>query len=140
MFGTMVSGVGVAVGEAVAAVAGECRDGWSGPARSARLVELLTARERLDAEVLRCAGEWDAAGAWREGGAVTAASWLVDRAPMTRADAVTLVRSARLAWSHEPTGKAVAAGDITAPHVEPSRHETDTHGTNAYQTFTRGSR
>ncbi|MGH9049166.1 MAG: hypothetical protein ACRDY4_05495, partial [Acidimicrobiia bacterium] len=93
MFGSS----GSEIGEAVAAAASEDRDGWSGAARSARLIELLEVRERLDAEILRCTGEWDAAGAWAEDAAATPQSWLVHRARVTRADAVRLVRAAHLA-------------------------------------------
>jgi hypothetical protein len=54
-------------------VAAEDRSSWSPPARSARLLELLDARERVEAETLRCLGEWDAARAWAEDGAWSAA-------------------------------------------------------------------
>ena len=37
---------------------------------------------------------------------------------MTRAAAQKLLKTARLARSHERTGAALAAGDITVPHVE----------------------
>jgi len=115
--------------ESLSALAAEDRDGWSGGALSARLVDLLAARDRLDAEVLRCAGQWDRAGAWGEDGACTPVAWLAHRAPLTRADAVRLVRAARLAHDHDRTGKALAAGDVTSAHVDvlarATRHRED---------------
>lgn len=68
------------------------RSGWSGAARSAELVELLAARERLDALILAVAGEWDRDRAWALDGAVSPVAWLAHRAPVTRPDAWVLVR------------------------------------------------
>ena len=104
--------------EQVADAIGEDRTGWSGAALSARLLDLLEAKEAIEAEVLRCAGQWDAAGAWAEDGARSARSWLAHRSPMTRADASVLVRSARLVQHNQRTAKALAAGDISPAHVE----------------------
>ena len=107
-----------ALTEAVVEVAREDRDGWSGAARSQRLLELLEARDRLDAEVLCLVGEWDARRDWAEDGALNPASWLAHRAPVTKADALRMVRSARLARAHERTAKSLAAGDVSAAHVD----------------------
>src|SRR6266700_2956022 len=52
--------------------------------------------ERLEAEVLRCVGGWDAARAWASDGACNPVAWLAYRAPVTKSDAVRLVRGARL--------------------------------------------
>src|SRR4030095_12913142 len=48
-------------------IAGEDRSGWSAAARSERLLELLELRERVEAEGLRCLGEWEADLAWAGG-------------------------------------------------------------------------
>jgi hypothetical protein len=106
-----------ALRDAIDEVAAEDRAGWSSGARSRRLLDLLEARERLDAEVLRAVGEWDAVGAYAEDGACTPAAWLAFRAPVTKAEAVRLVRSARLAHGHERTGKLLASGDVSSAHV-----------------------
>jgi Domain of unknown function (DUF222) len=95
----------------------EERSGWSAPARSARLLELLQARERLEAETLRCLGDWDASRAWAEDGAWTPQAWLVHRTPMTKSDAARLIRTARLARDNDRTAKLLAAGDVTSSHV-----------------------
>ena len=94
------------------------RDGWSGAARSALLLDLLALRDRLDTEILRAVGEWDSSGAWAEDGALTPASWLAYRARVTRSSAETLLRPARLVRDHERTAKALSAGDISPAHVE----------------------
>ncbi len=102
----------------LANVAAEDRSRWSPQARSARLLELLKARERLEAETLRCLGEWDAARAWTEDGAWTPQAWLVHRAPVTKSEAARLVRTARLARDHERTAKLLSTGDVSASHVD----------------------
>jgi Domain of unknown function (DUF222)/HNH endonuclease len=96
----------------------EDRSGWSAPARSARLLELLEARERLEAETLRCLGEWDAARAWADESAFTPQAWLVQHTPVTKAEATRLLRTARLARDNERTGKLLANGDVSTSHVE----------------------
>ncbi len=58
-------------------------------------------QERLEAEWLRCAGQWDAQQAWAEDGAVSASSWLASHTDVTRANAVRKVRTARFAFAHE---------------------------------------
>jgi hypothetical protein len=97
---------------------GEDRTGWSGAALSARLLEVLEAKQELDAEVLRLTGQWDAVAAWAEDGALSASSWLAHRTATTKADATVLVRTARLVHHNERTAKALAAGDISPAHVE----------------------
>ena len=101
----------------ITAIGSEDRTGWSGAARSARLLELLALQRAVAAEVLRCAGEWDAALAWAEDGALTAASWLSRRGSMTTQDAREVVRSARLVQGNQATAKALATGDVTPAHV-----------------------
>jgi hypothetical protein len=104
--------------EGLAALAGEDRRGWSGAARSARLVELLEAAERLQAETLRCVGEWDAQADWALDGAVSPRSWLAYRVPVARVAASRLVGAARLAREHAATGAALAEGSVSCAHVE----------------------
>jgi hypothetical protein len=104
--------------QALSELAAEDRSGWSGPACSTWLLELLQARERLEAETLRCLGEWDASKAWAEDGAWTPQAWLTHRAPMTKSDATRLIRTARLAREHDCTAKLLAAGDVSSSHVE----------------------
>jgi hypothetical protein len=79
---------------------------------------LLEARERLDAELLRAVGEWDATTAYAEDGAYAPVAWLTCRASITKADAVRLVRGARLAHGHPRTAKHLASGDVTTAHVD----------------------
>jgi Domain of unknown function (DUF222) len=98
-------------------IAAEDRTDWSRAARSERLLDLLAFQHAVAVEVLRCAGEWDAAAAWAEDGALTPAAWLSHRASMTTPDARDLVRSARLVHSNHATSKALAAGDLTPTHV-----------------------
>jgi hypothetical protein len=106
------------LGAGVDALAAEDRQGWSNAARSAHLVELLERRDRLEAEVLRALGEWDAAGACADEGVLHPVGWLATHAAMTRRDASDLLRAARLAYDHPRTAKALAAGDVSAANVK----------------------
>ena len=107
-----------AIREAVEAFAATDRSGWSPAARSAELVEVLEIRERFEAAVVQAAGEWDRNKCWAEDHALSAASWLTHRAPMTKTDAMALVRTARHVTQHETTAKALDAGDISCAHAE----------------------
>jgi hypothetical protein len=102
----------------LAEVAAEDRSGWSAPARSAQLLELLESRERLEAETLRCLGEWDGARAWADDGAFSPQAWLVRHAPVTKSEAAQLLRTARLACDHDRTAKMLSTGDVSTAHVE----------------------
>jgi hypothetical protein len=110
----------------------EDRVGWSGVALSARLVELLGHQQAVEAELLRCAGEWDAAAAWAEDRSLTAASWLTQHTAISTHEARELVRSARLVQGNQTTAKALAAGDISPAHVQvaarAARHVEDLYG------------
>ena len=106
------------VREGWALVAAEDRSGWSSQARSDRLLELLAHQERVAAEVVRCAGGWDAVSAWADDGATSAPAWLTERAPVTRVVAVRLVRTARLVRDHDVTAAALAEGVVSVAHVE----------------------
>ncbi|HEU5302793.1 MAG TPA: DUF222 domain-containing protein [Acidimicrobiia bacterium] len=101
----------------VEGVAGVDTAGWSGAARSADLVELLQASERLQSVALARLASWDASGAWAEDGAPSAIAWLAHRGSLTKHHAAGLVRSARLVHAHERTAKTLDAGDITVEHV-----------------------
>jgi len=104
--------------DALAALAGTDRSGWSGAARSGEVLELLAVRERLDALLLGVLGEWDRSQAWAADGAASPVAWLAHRAALTRQDASVLVRAARHVTRHAATAKALDAGDVTAAHVQ----------------------
>src|SRR6476620_10452376 len=96
----------------------EARRPWPGAARSDQLVELLEVAERLQAQIVRAVGEWDARADWALDGALSPRSWLTHRAPISGFAASRLVAMARLAREHEPTGDALRAGDVSCAHVE----------------------
>jgi Domain of unknown function (DUF222)/HNH endonuclease len=102
----------------LATLASEDRRSWSAAAHSERLLELRELQERLDAEMVRCVADWDAAAAWAEGTALGPKSWLASRARMTRPEADRLLKSARLVRDHEATARALAGGAVSARHVE----------------------
>ena len=101
-----------------AALAAEDRSGWSAAAQTDRLLEIRAVKEQADAELIRAVGDWDAAGAWAQETALGPVSWLAWKGAMPRSAAHKLLRTARLARQHERTGAALAAGEITVPHVE----------------------
>ena len=96
----------------------EDRRSWSGAARSDQLVELLEVAERLQAEIVRSVGEWDAGTDWALDGALSPRSWLTHRAPISAVGASRLVGMARLTRKHEATGDALRSGDVSCAHVE----------------------
>src|SRR5690349_15140654 len=98
--------MGAAVLEASEQSASSERSGWSTAARSAGVLELLEARERIDAGILAEMGEWDRDQCWAADDALSAVSWIVHRVPMTDTDASVLVRAARHVAQHEATAKA----------------------------------
>jgi hypothetical protein len=104
--------------EGLACLAGEDRSGWPAGVLSDLVVDLLAVRERLDAEVLRAVGRWDAISAWADDGALSGSGWLADRAELTRGAARRLVRTAGLAYRNDGTGEALAEGKVTATAVE----------------------
>jgi hypothetical protein len=99
-------------------LAAEDRRSWSGAARSELVGELLEVMERLQAEVLRCVGDWDRGADWALNGFLSPRSWLACRTPIGRLGASRLVGSARFVREHEATGDALADGDISCAHVE----------------------
>ena len=104
--------------EAVADLAGEDRRGWSGPARSARVAELVEVGERLQAELLRCVGTWDAQADWAVDGTLSPRAWLTHHTPVSGAQASRILSGARLVHRNEATGAALAAGEVSCAHVE----------------------
>jgi Domain of unknown function (DUF222)/HNH endonuclease len=87
-------------------------------AQSDRVCDLLGLRERVEAEVLRSIGQWDAEGCWGEDGAVSAASWLAQHAGLTRAAATRLVRASRLLRENEATAAAVASCAVSCAQLD----------------------
>jgi len=108
---------GSTIRDSIEAAAGVDSSGWSASARSAELVSLLENQERLAALIQRKVGEWDRDQCWAADDALSPVSWLLHRAPMTRQDAMVLVRTARHVVAHEATTKALDAGDISAAHT-----------------------
>ncbi len=103
--------------EGLAAVAAEDRSAWSSSARAAQLIELRSLQERLDAEVLRAVGDWDAIDAWQLSG-LGAVSWLASKTGLVRHAAARMVKTARFLRRHTHTAKALDAGDVSVEHVE----------------------
>ena len=62
-------------------VANKTRAGWPAAAQSQRVIDLADLADRVDAELLRAVGQWDAEGCWAEDGAVNASSWLAQAHP-----------------------------------------------------------
>jgi hypothetical protein len=96
----------------------EALRGWSAGARSRRLLELLAEQERLHAEIVKTAGEWNAQADWAVDGAVSPRCWLAHRAPVTKHQASRLISQARLCRGHEATGAAVATGAMSCAHLD----------------------
>lgn len=95
----------------------EDRDRWGSVALTERLTEAVELRDRLDAEVLRLTAEWDRKRAWEADGALSAASWMTHRLPMSRARAQNDVRTARFIDDHDRVAKAVLVADIFVDHA-----------------------
>src|SRR5688572_28668442 len=108
---------GAGVGAAIEAEAAIDRSEWSAANRSAHVLELLQAQERLAALVQQEVGEWDRDQCWAGDDALSPVSWLVHRVAMTHTDETVLVRTARHVAQHDATAKALEAGDISAAHT-----------------------
>jgi len=108
-----LAGIGVAIDE----LAAEELDPACAPPQSEMLLGLLEHKNRLDAEILRRVGVWDRSGDWALEGAVTPGSWLRSRARLDGDEATELVRTARLARDHEPTGQALRGGAVRTRRV-----------------------
>ncbi len=103
---------------ALAEFVGEDRDGWSGAALSAEMVEFAELEERFCAARIGLTATWDARMAWAEDGACSPVVWLAHHTPDSKARADRLVGSARLVRRHERTAKALAVADLSSRHVE----------------------
>jgi hypothetical protein len=112
---------------AIAELAGEDRGLWTGVTKSERLQELLEVRERLDAEMLRLAGDWDQDRGWEIDGALSARAWLTHRTALSDAAAGRLLKNARLVNRHPLIAEALVDGEITTPHVEAMGRVVSTH-------------
>lgn len=96
----------------IAAFRGEDRDGWSGPARRSRAVELLAAAHELTAAATEAVRDADRDQAWQADYA-NALHWLAVEGRMTRADATRRLASARLLAEQDATAKAFTTGEIS---------------------------
>jgi Domain of unknown function (DUF222)/HNH endonuclease len=105
--------VAAAVDELVA----EEFDAAAAPPQRDVLLALLEQRDRIDAEIVRRVGVFDRDGDWALEGALTPASWLRSRARLDGAEAAELVRTARLARDHAPTGEALRRGVVRTRRV-----------------------
>ena len=106
-----------ALRDGLEALASEDRSTWTSGARAARLVELRTLQERLDAQVLRAVADCDAVDAWYDDG-LGPVSWVALKTGLVRGAAARLVKTARFVARHAQTAKALDAGDVSVPHVE----------------------
>ena len=98
-------------------LAAEERHGWSSLARSDRVLDVLGANERLEAERVRAVAEWNAAGAWANDGATGPIPWLTHRFEMTRPEAQQLVKTASLYARHPLVAAALDGGEIQVLRV-----------------------
>ena len=101
----------------ITGLAAEERHGWSSLARSDRVLDVLGATERLEAERVRAVAEWDAAGAWADDGATGPIPWLTHRFTMTRPEAQLLVKTASLYARHPQVAAALDGDEIQVLHV-----------------------
>jgi hypothetical protein len=104
--------------EAVGDLADDDLRAWSAAGRSERLVGLLAAAERLQAEIVRTIAVWDGQADWAVDGALSPRSWLTARAPITGWNASRLMSMARLCRKYPSTGQALAEGRMSCAHVE----------------------
>src|SRR3954463_12514212 len=99
------------------ALAAEDLSGLFGPALLERVRDLLQARNRIDAQLIRAVREGEKAGAAEFDGLKTMPAWLRGHARLSPAAAGRLVRSGR-ALEHLPAvAAAFAAGNVTAEQV-----------------------
>ena len=110
-------------------LAAEDRGSWSNAALSDRMVAVGAEWERLGAEYLRLAAQWDGRGAWGEDGFVSAKAWLTAHGSMTRAAAGRFLRSARHCARFSGTAAALHAGTISLEKgdllAEAARHREE---------------
>jgi len=101
----------------VAELAGRDRSDWTGDALSQELVEMLKARERLDAEIVRTMAQWKRMRGWEADGALSPVAWLTHRAPVGASEARRLVKTARVVDDAPLLGEALADGVTTTAHI-----------------------
>lgn len=99
-------------------LAAEDRRGWSAAALGDRITAVAAARERLDAELLRLVGQWDAIGGWGSDGYTSARAWLTHNTPVTAPAASRQVRNARHVQRFDATADAVAGGSVSTAKAE----------------------
>ncbi|MCB1005175.1 MAG: DUF222 domain-containing protein [Acidimicrobiales bacterium] len=102
---------------AVKDVAAEDRAGWPGAALADRVLGLSEASERLRVEVIRAVAAWDGVGAWGDDGALSPTGWLVQRLPVTEAEARALVKISGCYRRHPALAAALDGGDIGIAHA-----------------------
>jgi hypothetical protein len=107
-----------AIGERVEAVASVDRAPWSARSHSDVLPALIGLQERVSALVLEATAEWDRRHAWKLDGALSPVPWLKRKTGLAERDARCAVRSARLVARNADLAKLLAAGDMTAGHVD----------------------
>jgi len=113
---------------ALAELAGQDRDHWSGLGLSERVAELVELRERLDAELLRLLGRWDRSRAWELDGSLSAPAWLSHHTATSQREARRLLKTAGVADRHDDIGHALADGAVTSGHVEAIARVTSVSG------------
>jgi hypothetical protein len=99
-------------------LAAEDRRGWSTAALGDRIMAVAAARERLDAELVRLVGQWDAGGGWGDDGYASPIGWLTSNTPTNGPSASRRVRNARHVQQFDATADALAEGAITSAKVE----------------------
>ncbi|SDE85170.1 protein of unknown function [Blastococcus fimeti] len=103
--------------EALDVLAAQRLDGEFGPALLERLTPLLTAANRLAAEVARTVRQCELAGAAEHDGKASMASWLRGHHRLSQGEAGRLVRSGRALEALPSLAAAASAGAVTAEAV-----------------------
>ncbi len=102
----------------VAELSTEQRTHWTGDSLSARLLELLELRERIDAETARLAAEWHRKRGWEADGALSPVAWATHHAPISAPEARRLFKTATVLNQCPQIADALASGRTTAAHVQ----------------------
>jgi hypothetical protein len=106
-----------ALGEALDVLAAERLDGEFGPALLERLGPLLTAANRLAAEVARTVRQCELAGASDHDGKASMTAWLRGHHRLSQGEAGRLVRNGRALEALPALAAAASAGAVTAEAV-----------------------
>ena len=99
-------------------LAAEDRRGWSTAALGDRITAVAAARERLDAELVRLVGQWDAGDGWGTDGYASPRAWLTSNTPTNGPSASRQVRNARHVQQFDATADALSDCVITTAEVE----------------------